>query len=157
MKALLMPLAIVLLSACQTEQVAQLPDRIPVAGPIAPLAGTSWRLVEFQSMDDAQGTRRPTNPDAYTMTLGADGRAAFQLDCNRGTGTWQATRAADGVSGSISFGPVAATRMLCPPGGMGDMLARETAHLRGWLLRDGRLALSLEADGGVYLWEPHAH
>ena len=29
------------------------------AAPPSALAGTHWRLVEFQSMDDAQGTTRP--------------------------------------------------------------------------------------------------
>ncbi len=40
---------------------------------IASLAGTDWRLVEFQSMDDVTGTVRPEDPSLYTLRLKADG------------------------------------------------------------------------------------
>ena len=46
----------------------------------SPLAGTSWRLVEFQSMDDAQGTTRPADPSLYTMQLNTDGSVAMRLN-----------------------------------------------------------------------------
>jgi hypothetical protein len=34
-----------------------------------PLAGTDWRLVKFQPMDDAIGTVRPDEPSRYTMHM----------------------------------------------------------------------------------------
>jgi heat shock protein HslJ len=137
-----------LAAACQPA-----PERpSPAAATSMGLAGTSWRLVEFQSMDDAQGTTRPADPTKYTIAFGADGRLSMQLDCNRGTGAWQAEPAGDG-SGSISIGPVAATRMLCPPPSMGEKLARDMESVRGYIVRDGRLSLSLMADGGIYIWE----
>src|SRR5262245_32487185 len=46
------------------------------------LAGTRWRLVEIQSMDDAIGTARPSDRDLYTMDLNVDGNAAMRLNCN---------------------------------------------------------------------------
>ncbi len=55
-----------------------------------PLADTRWRLVEFQSMDDARGKTRPHDPAAYTMHLRADGSVQMQLNCNRAQGTWSA-------------------------------------------------------------------
>ena len=64
---------------------------MPAAAPAAgPLANTDWRLVEFQSMDDAVGTKRPSDPALYTMRLNADGSVAMRLNCNRATGTWKA-------------------------------------------------------------------
>jgi len=60
-----------------------------------PLVGTAWQLNAIQSMDDAQGTLRVADPAAFTLQLGADGRAAMKLDCNRGTAPWKATPAAD--------------------------------------------------------------
>ena len=45
-----------------------------------PLPGTSWQLVGIQSMDDAQGLKRPADPSRYTLSLQADGRAVLQLD-----------------------------------------------------------------------------
>ena len=32
-----------------------------------PLSNTSWHFVEFQSMDDGIGTKRPGDPSLYTM------------------------------------------------------------------------------------------
>ena len=60
--------------------------------PDNPLADTEWRLVEFQSMDDAQGTIRPEDPSLYTMHLNRDGTVNMRLNCNRANGTWIARR-----------------------------------------------------------------
>jgi heat shock protein HslJ len=121
----------------------------------AQLAGSSWRLVEFQSMDDAIGTTRPEDPSRYTMRLESDGTASFRLDCNRANGNWSAQPAGDGSSGSFEFGPLAATTAACPPPSMGERVSADAAYVRGYLLRDGRLYLSLMADAGIYVWEPH--
>jgi heat shock protein HslJ len=118
------------------------------------LAGTSWQLVAIQSMDDAQGTTRIADPQRFTLRLGDDGRAAMRLDCNRGAGTWQATPSADGASGQLQFGPIAATRALCPPPHLDERVARDLAYVRSYLLKDGKLFLSLMADGGIYEWHP---
>ena len=85
------------------------------------LAGTHWRLVEFQSMDDAQGATRPSEGSLYTMWLHGDGTVAMQLNCNRATGTWSAEPGADGTSGRFAFGPLAATKALCPPPSRDEM------------------------------------
>lgn len=122
--------------------------------PQRPLADTRWRLIEFQSMDDAQGTTRPHDPAAYTMHLRADGSAQMQLNCNRAQGTWSATPAADGTSGRFEFGPLAATRALCPPPSMDEMIVAQARFVRGYLLKDGKLYLSLMADGGIFAWAP---
>lgn len=131
------------------------------AGAVGPvirgsLAGTRWRLVLFQSMDDAVGEIRPTEPSAYSLTLNADGSVQMQLNCNRGIGTWSAESASDGISGNFTFGPLAITKMLCPSPSMDERIARDAPWVRGYLLRDGRLHLSLMADGGIYSWEPAA-
>ena len=117
-------------------------------------AGTHWRLVAIQSMDDAQGITRITDPSQFTLEFGRDGRAAFRLDCNRGTGNYTLNPAADGNSGSISFGPIAATRALCRPPHLDERVVRDMAHVRGYLLKEGKLYLSLMADGGIYEWAP---
>jgi heat shock protein HslJ len=124
------------------------------ASSAARLAGSEWELVAIQSMDDAQGTLRVADPAAFTLQLGADGRAALKLDCNRGTASWKATPAADGGSGQITFGPVAGTRALCPPPHLDERIVRDLGYVRGYLLRDGNLYLSLMADGGIYEWVP---
>ena len=80
-----------------------------------PLEDTSWKLVEFQSMDDAIGVSRPNDPSLYTMQLGSDGKVSMQLNCNRANGSWSAEAASDGSSGSMAFGSLDSTKMLCPP------------------------------------------
>jgi heat shock protein HslJ len=122
---------------------------------ISGLSGTSWRLVEFQSMDDAQGTTRPDDPSLYTMTLNADGTASLRLNCNRATGTWTAEPSADATNGRFEFGPLAATMAVCPPPSMDELVSRQAAYIRGYMLRDGKLYLTLMADGGIFAWEPH--
>jgi heat shock protein HslJ len=90
----------------------------------ASLAGTSWQLLAIQSMDDAQGTTRPGPTSRYTVTFGADGQAAFQLDCNRASGEWKAAPAtADACSGQLTFGALAGTRAMCAPGSLDQRLS----------------------------------
>jgi heat shock protein HslJ len=129
--------------ACATTQHQQK----PVA-----LAGTSWQLVSFQSMDDSQGTTAVDDSGKYTLTFSEDGKAALRLDCNRGIGSWESTPSADGSSGTLKFGPLAVTRALCPPPSLGEKLARDLDYVRSYLLKDGRLYLSLMADAGIYEW-----
>lgn len=120
--------------------------------PSGPLVGTQWRLVEFQSMDDAQGTTRPGEGTLYTVWLHGDGTVTMQLNCNRATGTWSAQPASDGASGRFEFGPLAATRALCPPPSMDESIVAQSGYIRSYLLREDRLYLSLMADGGIYVW-----
>jgi len=116
------------------------------------LTGKTWQLVQFQSMDDAIGTVLADDPTLYEMTLNADGTASFRLNCNRASGSWSAEASADGSSGSLSFGPLAATRALCPPPSLDEQIARDAMYIRSYLLRDGQLYMSLMADGGIYRW-----
>jgi heat shock protein HslJ len=136
-------------------------DPPPAAATIAaaapatgPLSGTEWRLIEIQSMDDSVGIKRPDDPSKYTLRLNADGTANMRLDCNRANGTWSAEPSADASNGRFEFGPLAATRALCPPPSLGEQIAAQARYIRGYMLKDGRLYLSLTADGGIYAWEP---
>ena len=118
----------------------------------APLAGTQWRLVEFQSMDDTKGTTRPSEGTQYTMWLHGDGTVTMQLNCNRATGSWSAEPGSDGESGRFEFRPLAATRALCPPPSMDESIVAQSRFVRSYLLKDDRLHLGLMADGGIYVW-----
>jgi heat shock protein HslJ len=123
------------------------------AAPAGPLAGTRWRLVEIQSMDDSVGTRRPGDPAKFTMRLNGDGTVHMRLDCNRADGTWSVEPGADPSSGRFAFGPLAATRALCPPPNVDEQVTAQAPYIRGYALKDGRLSLTLVADGGRWLWE----
>lgn len=119
------------------------------------LTGTSWKLLALDSMDDAQGTTRPADPSRYTVTFGADGRAAFQLDCNRASGEWKATPAtANARSGQLIFSALAGTRAMCAPGSLDQRLSGQLPYVRSYLFQDGQLHMSLFADGGILHWAP---
>jgi len=106
-------------------------------------------------MDDAIGVRKPSG-GIYTMQLSADGTVSMRLNCNRANGRWSSEPSADPSSGRFEFGPLAVTRAFCPPPSLDQQMAAQAQYVRSYLLRNGRLSLSLMADGGIWLWEPAA-
>lgn len=122
------------------------------------LTGTSWRLTEIQSMDDSQGTTVVPDAEQYTVTfdghLDGEGRASFQIDCNRGFSSWRATPSEAADSGQLSFGPLATTQMACPPGSLDQRVTAALNGVRTYLIEDGRLHLSQFADSGILTWIP---
>lgn len=137
----LIPLAL-LLTACATSPSVQ-----------SGLAGTQWKLLSIQSMDDSQGTTRIAEPELYTLNFDKDGRASMRLNCNRGSGSWEAEpKSTD--SGIIRFGAIAVTRAMCAPGSLDARVARDLPYSRGYLKKDGKLYVTLLADGGIYEWAP---
>ena len=123
-------------------------------GAVSPLAGTEWRLVSFQSMDDGIGEIHPKDPSMFTMQLHPDGNTSLRLGCNRARGTWSVKPSGDGTSGRFSFSQLTSTRALCSPPHLDKRIVVDAEFVRGYLLREGRLYLSLMADGGIYAWEP---
>jgi heat shock protein HslJ len=119
----------------------------PVENATSELAGTVWRLVNIAGMDDS--TRYPDDPSKYTLEFAADGAASVRLDCNRGTGTWTSESA-----GQLAFGPIAATRTLCPPGSLSDKYTAQFEWVRSYVLKDGHLFLATMADGSIIEFEP---
>ena len=82
------------------------------AGPMLgyPLAGTDWRLVKFQPMDDAIGTVRPDEPSRYTMRMDSEGTVTMRLNCNHGNDSWSAKAGTDPTSCRFEFVPLATMR-----------------------------------------------
>lgn len=138
------------LAACQPKQVETPAAASPV---FSTLEGTSWQLVEIQSMDDSQGTAKPRDLTKYTISFGKDGRMSGQFDCNRGMGPWK-NEISNATGGSLAIGPLAVTRMLCPPPSLGERLVQQLGNVRSFTVRDGKLYMSLMADGGIIAWEP---
>lgn len=145
-------LSTAVVSACATTAMPA-----PTAAS-SPLAGTQWQLVAIESMSDVEGTARPPDPAKYTLDFGNDGRANLRLDCNRGSATWQANAATGDTpgrrSGSLEFGALASTRAMCSPASLESRVVKALPHVRSYLLMDGRLHLSLFADGGILVFAP---
>lgn len=137
-----LPVVAVALAACGSAAAAD------------PLLGTTWHLTGISSMAPAEEPDITiTDPSKYTVTFGPDGRAAFQVDCNRGNASWQAEAAAPD-SGTLTFGPMALTRMFCPQPSDDTKVAAALGRVRSYLISDGKLHMSLEADGGIMNWTP---
>jgi heat shock protein HslJ len=132
-------------STQDTSQPADSSQPAPTA-----LGGTSWRLVKFQSSD---GTiLKPDDKSKYTIAFEPDGRLSARIDCNRGRGTWKSSGPPQ-----LEFGPLALTRMMCPPGSLHDRIVKQLPYVRSYVLKDGHLFLSLMADGGIFEFEPTAN
>ncbi|MGI9124948.1 MAG: META domain-containing protein [Mycobacterium sp.] len=123
------------------------------AKPIDRLTGTTWQLTSIESMTSEQAGTTIEDPARYTVTFGEDGKAGFRVDCNRGNSTWKADPAA-ADSGSLIFGPIALTRMMCPQPSDDTKVAAALGQVRSYLFSDGTLHLSLQADGGIMHWKP---
>ncbi len=122
------------------------------ATPIA-LPGTTWQLVSLQSMDDAQGTTPVPDPTKFTVTFDKNGTDAFfQLDCNRGRGTYKLEPSGDSAEGTLVFGPIASTMMMCPQPSLDGQVGKALSNVRTFLIKDDQLHLSQQADAGILTW-----
>ncbi|HET6462616.1 MAG TPA: META domain-containing protein [Candidatus Krumholzibacteria bacterium] len=99
-----------------------------------------WRWIATQTP-----VKRITcvDPDMYALTFLPDGTARIIMDCNRGSGSYHL----DGKS--IRIGPVATTRMMCPPGSMDTIFGQEIDAARTWFMQGDTLMLDLMADSGT--------
>jgi len=115
-----------------------------VAAVGAPLLGR-WEWVSFQGMDDS--FFETDDPSRYTLEIREDG-VSVVADCNRGMG---------GVvieASSVRFTELAVTRMACPPESLGERYLSYLRYVRGWVISNGDLYLSLFADGGIMRFRP---
>ncbi|HEX6628635.1 MAG TPA: META domain-containing protein, partial [Gemmatimonadaceae bacterium] len=136
--------ASVLLLLIASTRLAGQVSRVPQS---TNLAGTAWQLVRFQGGDGT--TLTPDVRSKYTIAFESDGRFAARIDCNRANGTWSSIGA-----NQLTFGPLAVTRVLCPPGSLYNQMVRQWPYVRSYVMRNGHLFLSLTADGGIYEFEP---
>ena len=123
------------------------PATPPEATSSIALQGTSWRLVQIVYGDGV--IRAAIDRSRYTIGFGAEQVLNVRLDCNRGRGSWTSSG-----PGNLEFGPLALTRAMCSVGSLHDELVRQWQYVRSYVVKDGRLYLSLMADGGTIEFEP---
>ena len=121
-------------------------------GPTIKLDDTRWTLVAYTPAAGSTGEIRPARPDQYRLEFLPDGRLVAQIDCNRGSGTWQRT-ATPAPDGGLKLGPLALTRMMCPPDQLGQRLPQDVERVESYRVVDGRLHLDLAGHAGTYVWE----
>ncbi len=104
------------------------------------LTGTTWRWTGTSMSDGSRIT--PDAPDRYTLDFQPGGLVTVRADCNRGSGSYRI----DG--GALTFGPLAMTRAMCPPGSKDAEFVRGLAAVSGQLFRGNELVLTLKLDSG---------
>lgn len=57
-------------------------------------------------------------------------------------------------SGTLSFGPIAVTLMMCPQPSLDTRVAAALAGVRGWHIENGQLAMTPESGDTVLRWAP---
>ena len=88
----------------------------------------------------------PPNPADYTLEFLPDTTVAAQIDCNRGHGKYQ-------LEGkSILIGPLATTRMACPPGSLDGKFLQQLEAARSIFFRGDSLFMDLFADSGTMMF-----
>ena len=102
-------------------------------------AGT-WLWQGTQMSNDAKIV--PDAPERYTLEFQPGGRVSVRADCNRGSGSYL-------LNGqSLTFGPIALTRAMCPPGSKDTEFLKGLAAVNGHLDKGGELVLTLAVDSG---------
>lgn len=119
------------------------PPPIDAAGD-ALLTGALWSW-EGTTMNDGTRITRPAT-GRYTLLFQPGGAVAVQADCNRGSGTYLLS------GGSLSFGPIAMTRAMCPPGSMDTEFLKGLALVSGQLFRGNDLVLTLKGSSGSMIF-----
>lgn len=123
-----------------------LPGRVDAPPPpLAPeaqvqLTASVWAWQGTQMSDDTRIV--PDDPARYTLEFQPNERVGVRADCNGGSGTYTL----DG--NRLSFGPIALTRMMCPPGSKDAEYLRGLGQVSGYLFRAGDLVLTLKVDSG---------
>ncbi len=114
---------------------------------ISELSDTAWRLVQIQSMDDRVYTPEPNRP--YVISFLSEGKAMVEADCNRGRGAWTSEG-----RGRLRVGPMAVTKVACPPGSLGSRFVTDLSFVRSYVLEEDRLFLATMADGAILEFAP---
>jgi para-nitrobenzyl esterase len=140
-------LVVAMIAGCDRSAAPRDAAKSAATAPAASLADTSWQLVQFIGSDG--GKVEPDDRTKYTLTFEPDGVVVARIDCNRGRGSWKSDE-----PGQLVLGPLALTRMMCPPGSMHDRVAADFGAVRAYAVKGGHLFLSLMADGGTYEYEP---
>jgi META domain-containing protein len=69
-----------------------------------------------------------------SLWFAPDGTASVRFDCNRGRGTWTSPG-----PNQLQFGPLALTRMACPPAAIYDRIVQQWPFVRSYVIERGHL------------------
>jgi heat shock protein HslJ len=105
----------------------------------AAATGKVWHWADGYAGRDSQSPA----PDRYTLELAPNGRLLVRADCNRGTGAYRIG------AGTLAIGPLATTRMACPPGSLDARYLGDLQRAAGFFVEGGQLFIELPVDSGT--------
>jgi len=105
-----------------------------------------WTWQGTQMSDDARYL--PDAPERYTLEFLPGGRVSIRADCNRGSANYERN------GNALGFGPIALTRMMCPPGSRDAEFLQGLSGVSAMLFRGNDLVLTLKADSGSMRFSP---
>lgn len=146
----ILPVALALVLTACTAAPAGAPV-LPgfVDAPPPPMAAPGDTLLTnavwtWQGTQMKDGTRIvPDAPDRYSLDFQPGGQVSVRADCNRGRASYRLDDTA------LSFGPVALTKMMCPPGSRDREFLTELAAVTGQSVSGGELVLTLQGTAGA--------
>lgn len=106
----------------------------------ADVVGVTWEWVGTVTPVERIDVPEPGN---YTVHLEPGGAARARFDCNRGTGSYEIG------TGTIAFGPLAATRMACPEGSLDGRFMKDLGQVSSYFVEGGELYMELPVDSGT--------
>ena len=121
------------------------PPPMAVAGD-ALLTETLWSWKETVMSGNKRIT--PDASDRYTLLFQPGGMVSVRADCNRGSATYTLNGA------SLSLGPVALTRAMCPPGSRDTEFLAGLSAVSGQVFRGNDLTLTLKDGSGTMVFTP---
>jgi heat shock protein HslJ len=122
------------------ESAESVPENAPIKVAITTPVGFVWKWEGTQTPVE---WITPDDPTRYTLEFLPDTSVVAQIDCNRGHGKYRM----DGKA--ILIGPLATTRMACPPGSLDTKFAQQLEAARTIFFQGDTLFMDLFADSGT--------
>jgi heat shock protein HslJ len=104
------------------------------------LTGTVWAWQGTTMSDGAKIV--PDAPERYTLEFQPGGQATVRADCNRGATSYLLNDV------QLTFGPIALTKMACPPGSRDAEFLKELAVVASQRFQGYELVLTLRGNSG---------
>jgi heat shock protein HslJ len=149
-RQVVLPAALALaLAACAATDTGtpMLPGRINAPPP--PMAASGDALLTntvwtWQGTQLADGRRIvPDAPERYALDFQPGGQVRVRADCNRGSASYLLNDT------ELSFGPIALTKMMCPPGSRDAEFLAELARVTRQRFSGNQLELVLRDGAGT--------
>jgi len=139
-------LAVTLPVGAQTHEQ----ERPPGTGVTAELVGTVWQWTDFQdSADDGHASIQVPDPAKYTLTLGSDGTAHIQADCNHLSWTYEREESRLTFN---TLGP--GTLAHCGDQSLDQRYLELLGNTATHVIAEGTLYLNVKADSGNMIFIP---